>query len=56
MLAEWNKREAELFNTDPNRVPALATLPYADTAHMGRMSEDAAKVGRRGGRTHGAAS
>jgi formamidase len=44
MLAEWNKREAELFNTDPNRVPALATLPYADTAHMGRMSPDAAKV------------
>ena len=44
MLAEWNKREAELFNTDPNRVPALATLPYADTAHMGRMSADAAKV------------
>ena len=44
MLAEWNKREAELFNTDPNRVPAFATLPYADTAHMGRMSADAAKV------------
>ena len=44
MLSEWNKREAELFKTDPNRVPALATLPYADTAHMGRMSEDAAKV------------
>jgi formamidase len=44
MLDEWNKREAELFNTDPNRVPALATLPYADTAHMGRMSKDAAKV------------
>ncbi|MGB5832652.1 MAG: formamidase [Thiohalocapsa sp.] len=44
MLDEWNKREAELFNTDPNRVPALATLPYADTAHMGRMSADAAKV------------
>ena len=44
MLDEWNKRESALFNTDPNRVPALATLPYAETAHMGRMSADAAKV------------
>jgi formamidase len=44
MLAEWNKREAELFNSDPNRTPPLAALPYADTAHMGRMAPDAAKV------------
>lgn len=38
LLAEWNKREAELVSTDPDRVPALATLPYADTALMGKMS------------------
>jgi formamidase len=44
MLAEWNQREAELFNTNPQRVPPLAALPYADTAHMGRMAPDAVKV------------
>ncbi|MCF7982976.1 MAG: acetamidase/formamidase family protein [Thiohalocapsa sp.] len=44
MLDTWNTREAELFNTDPERVPPLAALPYADTAHMGRMAPDAAKV------------
>ena len=37
MLTEWNTREKALFDTNPERVPALATLPYADTAHMGRM-------------------
>ncbi len=44
MLMEWNKREKELYDTEPERVPALATLPYANTAHMGKMSPDAAKV------------
>jgi formamidase len=43
MLNTWNTREAALYNTDPDRVPALATLPYAPTAHMGRMQGDAAK-------------
>lgn len=42
LLDEWNKRESELFATDPERVPPLAALPYADTAHMGRMKGDAA--------------
>jgi formamidase len=37
LLATWNKREKALFDTDPERVPALATLPYAATAHLGRM-------------------
>ena len=41
LLDKWNKREKALFDTDPGRVPALATLPYADTAHMGRMKGDA---------------
>ena len=36
MLREWNTGKA-LYDTEPDRVPALATLPYADTAHMGRM-------------------
>ncbi|MDX1347679.1 MAG: acetamidase/formamidase family protein [Thiomicrorhabdus chilensis] len=43
MLKEWNTREKELYDTEPDRVPALATLPYADSAHMGRMKPDAAK-------------
>jgi formamidase len=37
LLDTWNKREKALFDTDPERVPALATLPYAATAHLGRM-------------------
>jgi formamidase len=44
MLAEWNKREKELFDTNPTRVPPLAALPYAETAHMGRMSPEQAKA------------
>ncbi|MDB6116812.1 MAG: acetamidase [Verrucomicrobiaceae bacterium] len=42
MLSKWNKREAELYATNPDRVPALATLPYAPTAHMGKMTGAAA--------------
>lgn len=38
LLAEANRREAALVATDPNRVPPLAALPYADTALMGQMS------------------
>ena len=38
LLNKWNKREKELYDTDPDRVPALTTLPYAPTAHMGRMT------------------
>jgi formamidase len=52
MLKTWNKRELELFNTNPDRVPALATLPFAETAHMGRMTGSAAKeAGAIGART-----
>ena len=43
LLATWNKREKELFDTDPERVPPLAALPSAGTAHMGRMKGNAAK-------------
>lgn len=38
MLDTWNTREKALFDTDPGRVPALATLPDGgDTAHMGKL-------------------
>ena len=51
LLAEWNKREAELVATNPDRVPPLAALPYAPTAVMGQMkgaaAEAAAKEGAR---------
>jgi formamidase len=43
LLDTWNKREAKLVATDPKRVPPLAALPYAETAHLGRMSKDKAK-------------
>lgn len=44
LLATWNKREAELIATDPDRVPPLAAPPYADTALMGRLTGEAAKI------------
>jgi len=52
LLNEWNKREAALVSTDPDRVPPLAALPYADTALMGRMTGEAAKeAAKEGART-----
>ncbi len=52
LLDNWNKREKELFDTDPERVPALCTLPYADTAHMGRMKPaEAAEAAKEAART-----
>jgi formamidase len=44
LLSKWNTREKALFDTNPERVPALAALPHAETAHMGRMKGDAAKA------------
>jgi formamidase len=44
MLDIWNTREKELYDTEPDRVPALACMPYAETAHMGRMKPDEAKI------------
>ncbi|MGE8125892.1 formamidase [Methylobacterium sp. NPDC080182] len=41
MLETWNTREKALYDTDPERVPALATLPFGPTAHMGRLKGDA---------------
>lgn len=52
LLSEWNKRESELVDTDPQRVPPLAALPYEETALMGRLSGDAAaKAAKEGART-----
>lgn len=43
LLETWNTRETALFETDPERVPPLCALPYAETAHMGRLTGEAAK-------------
>jgi formamidase len=52
MLEEWNTREKGLYDTEPQRVPALATLPDGSTAHMGTMKGEAAKIaGAEGART-----
>ena len=42
LLDTWNTREGELFDTDPERTPPLCCMPYAETAHMGRMTGEAA--------------
>ena len=44
MLNEWNSRGKEPYDTEPDRVPGLVNLPFADTAHMGKLkgSEKAA--------------
>lgn len=37
LLAEWNRREAALVATDPNRFPALANLPDPKGAVLGSL-------------------
>jgi formamidase len=52
LLKTWNDREKALVDTDPDRVPPLATLPQQDTALMGGMKGEAAvQAGREGART-----
>lgn len=52
LLEDWNTREGELLATDPDRVPTLANMPYAPTAHMGKMQGDAKdKAAAEGART-----
>ena len=52
LLAEWNRREQALIDTDPERVPALALPPLEEGVLAGTLSGDAlAKVGREGART-----
>lgn len=51
MLADWNRREQELIDTNPTRVPPLANAPLAATAHMGKLTgqarDEAAATGAR---------
>lgn len=52
LLREWNKREAELVATDPDRVPPLAILPTPDAALLGKLdSNDFDRVAQEGART-----
>ena len=52
LLAEWNRREQALIDTDPERVPPLALPPLPEGVLAGTLSGDAlAKVGREGART-----
>lgn len=52
LLEEWNTREGALLATDPHRVPGLANMPYAPTAHMGKLTGDAkARAAAEGART-----
>ena len=37
LLAEWNRREAELISTNPNRVPPLALPPLETNAVLGTL-------------------
>jgi formamidase len=52
LLETWNKREADLIATDPDRVPALALPPEPKSAVMGKLSGAAAtKAAAEGART-----
>ena len=52
LLAKWNKREKELFETDPERTPPLANLPNSNGALVGKLNgEIAERVARDGART-----
>src|SRR5947209_8508541 len=52
LLAEWNRREQALIDTDPNRVPPLALPPLEDGVLAGTLrGDDLARVGREGART-----
>jgi formamidase len=52
LLAEWNRREQALIDTDPERVPPLALPPTEERALAGTLSGDElARVGREGART-----
>lgn len=52
LLATWNKRERELIETNPNRVPPLAAPPNAQHAMLGQLAGAAAeRVAREAART-----
>lgn len=52
LLAEWNRREQALIDTDPNRVPPLALPPLENASLLGSLSgEQRDRVAREGART-----
>src|SRR6266851_8351747 len=52
LLAKWNKREADLIATDPNRVPPLALAPLQHNAVMGSLQGEGYKqAAQEGART-----
>jgi hypothetical protein len=52
LLAMWNKREAELIATNPNRLPPLAAPPNPQSALAGKLQGAAAeRVAKEGART-----
>jgi formamidase len=52
LLAEWNRREQALIDSDPDRVPPLALPPLVDQTLAGTLSGSALdKVAREGART-----
>ncbi|HXG31443.1 MAG TPA: formamidase [Thermodesulfobacteriota bacterium] len=54
LLAKWNKREAELISTNPNRVPPLAAPPNPQNAILGRVKKGTPefdRIAKEGART-----
>lgn len=52
LLDEWNRRERELVESDPDRVPPLATLPTPNSAILGNTKpEDFDRIAQEGART-----
>ncbi len=52
LLAKWNKREKELFDTDPHRVPPLACLPTEKGSLLGKVKEkDKHRIAKEAART-----
>src|SRR2546423_12788948 len=55
LLAEWNRREQALIDTNPDRVPPLALPPLEDGVLAGALSGAGPGRGGRGGGRAGAA-
>ncbi|HZU19258.1 MAG TPA: formamidase, partial [Candidatus Dormibacteraeota bacterium] len=52
LLAKWNQREKELYDTDPNRVPPLVAPPYPENAVLGPLrGTEFERVAREAART-----
>lgn len=52
LLATWNKREGELFDTDPHRVPPLACMPTEQGALLGKVKKsDFSRIANEAART-----